>query len=286
MLLLLGLLVDANNGTHQVPVQYVTEKHIFGDAFEVKHFSAHLCGGCVFDKQLATVSLNLQKQPWNETLQDVLKASVADAHGTVITTNQVKGLYEQDFSFTYYKSYGDLNIRVENGAGSGMIYTLSLKFKKVKDVVSDCETRWAMNLYESRAHWKYRSSVTAMAEQLYELVPIFKMSEPYSVKSNDLKYLQLDYCFPHKLSYYNVSVSVIADDEKSAFATYACPMSVADCQPSTAPFHDTSGSAANMVHVRVCGAPDIGPVTVVVRGDGRFDEMNTFTLAASKYTQV
>lgn len=287
VLLFLCGLVKANNGTYQVPMQYVTERHIFGDAFSVNYFAAHLCGGCLFDNQLATVSLNLQKQPWNETLQDILKASVQDANGKLITTNEVKGVHEQTFSFTYYRHYGDLNIRVENGAGSGMIYSLALKFRKVKGVAaSDCENRWSMSWLESRAHMKYMTSVAARGEQLHELVPIFKMSDPYAVKSNDLTYLQLDYCFPHSSGRYNVTVSVIANDEQSAFATYACPVSTKDCEPGNSPFHDTSGSAVNLVHVNVAGPPDIGPVTVVVRGDGRYGQMNTFTLAASKYTAV
>ena len=278
---------SANNGTYQVPVQYVTERHIFGDAYEVNHFSAHLCGGCLFDKQTAVVSLNLQKQPWNRTLQDILKATVMNAHGTQIATNCLTSGFVPTFKFKYYKSYGDLNIKVENGAGSGMIYTLALKFEKSNEATdSECETRWAMNSFESRAHWKHRTSITAVGERLYDLIPIFKLSEPYTVMSNDLRYLQLDYCFPHSHGKYNVSVSVIANDEQSAFATYACPVSIPDCEPRNAPFHDTSGSAANFVEVTVSGAQDIGPVTVVVRGDGRYKEMNSFSLAASKYSEI
>ena len=281
------MLAKANNGTYQVPVQYVTERHIFGDAYEVNHFSAHLCGGCLFDGQLATVSLILQKQPWNETVQDILKATVTHAHGTVITSNKIKDGYAEIFSFTYHKTYGDLDIVVENGAGSGMLYTIALKFTKVKGAsVSNCEQRWVMNIFESRAHWKYSSSVKAKGEQLHELVPIFRLSDPYSIKSHDLKYLQLDYCFPHGQGKYSVSVSVIANDENSAFATYACPSSVQDCEPSNAPFHDTSGSAFNLVPISVSGPADMGPVTVVVRGDGRYGKMNSFAMAASKYTEA
>ena len=287
MLSIFGASVNANNGTYQVPVQFVTERHIFGDAYEVNHFSVHLCGGCLFDKQTAVVSLNLQKQPWNRTLQDILKATVSTAHGTVITTNCLSGGFYPTFKFMYYKSYGDLHIKVENGAGSGMIYTLAVKFEnRTKAEDSTCEKRWAMNYYESRTHWKHRTAVAAAGERLYELVPIFRLSEPYSVKTGDLRYLQLDYCFPNVQGKYSLSVSVIANDEQSAFATYACPMRIQDCEPRNAPFHDTSGSAANFVTVNVSGAPDMGPVTVVVRGDGRYKESNAFSLAASKYSEV
>jgi len=279
-------LVKANNGTYQVPMQLVTETHIFGDAYEVHHFSAHLCGGCLFDKQTAIVSLNLQKQPWNNTIQDILKATVTDPHGTTIKTNSLPTGFVSTFKFPYHKSYGDLYIKIENGAGSGMIYTLSLKFEKGKEATdSDCESRWAMNFLETHAHWKHRTAVTAVGEQLHELVPIFRLSEPYTVKTSDLKYLQLDYCFPNVKGKYHLSVSVIANDQQSSFATYACPSGIPDCEPGNAPFHDTSGSAANFVQVAVSGAAEIGPVTVVVRGDGRYKEMNTFSLAASKYTE-
>ena len=236
---------------------------------------------------MAVVSLNLQKQPWNSTIQDILIATVTDAHDAVIKTNSVPGGFVPTFKFQYYKHYGDVKIKIENGAGSGMIYTLALKFEKNNEATdSPCDTRWAMNPFESRAHWKHRRSVTAAGEQLYHLVPIFKLSGPHTVRSSDLAYLQLDYCFPHSRGKYNVSLSVIANDEESAFATYACPKSISDCQPRNAPFHDTSGSAANFVQVTVSGEQDIGPITVVVRGDGRYDEMNSFSLAASKYSEV
>ena len=282
-----GTFANANHDIHQVPIQYVTERHIFGDAYEVNHFTTHLCGGCLLDKQMAVVSLNLQKQPWKSNLQDILKATVTDANGTVIKTNSIPGGFVPTFKFKYDKSYGDLNIKIENGAGSGMIYTLALKFEKTNETTdSRCETRWAMNPFESRAHWKHRRSVTAAGEQLYDLVPIFKLSGPHTVRSSDLAYLQLDYCFPHSDGKYNVSLSVIANDEQSAFATYACPKRIWNCQPRNAPFHDTSGSAANFVQVTVSGEQDKGPITVVVRGDGRYDEMNSFLLAASKYSEV
>ena len=281
---------SSNDDVYQVPMQYVTEKHIFGDAYEVNHFSAHLCGGCLFDGQQAVVSLILQKQAWNQTISDILKAEVIDVHGTVRASNENNetGNHEETFSFIYHKAYGDLNIRVENGAGDGMIYTLALKFKQShqkKALAANCEKRWIMNLFESRAQWKYSETVKMKSEVMHELIPIFKMSTPYSVISHELKFLQLDYCFPHITSY-KLMIAVVADDEDSAFATYACPKSIKDCSTRNAPFHDTTGSASNFVQVKVNGAKDIGPVKVIVRGDGRFKQKNTFTLAASKYIEA
>ncbi|XP_065053906.1 uncharacterized protein LOC135682795 [Rhopilema esculentum] len=284
--LIAGAIGQSQNGSPiDVPVQFVTERHIFGDAFETNHFSAHLCGGCMFDKKLAVVALNLQKQPWNNTVQDILKATVTYGSGKIIASNNINGTYEEQISFVYHSSYGDLNIVVENGAGSGMIYTVALKFHAQTYGNPECEKRHLMSLVESRAHWKYRALSGVNAAQLHELVPIFKMSSQYSVKSSDLVFLQLDYCFPH-IGNYNVTISVIAEDEESAFATYACTKSIKQCKTGNAPFHDTSGSAANTVQVRVAGAPDIGPITVIVRGDGRYLQMNTFSLAASKYIEL
>ena len=270
---------------YQVPVQYVTESHIFSEAYTTTHFIAHLCGGCKFDKKVATVSLILQKQAWNATTNDILKANVTSSFGHPIANNvdNKTGMYVDTFNFTYHSSFGDVYIKVRTGAGSGQIYTLSLKFEDAKTANPNCEQRWHMTSFEKHAYTKYKMVSKLPQDQMYDLMPIFRMSTAYPVRSGDLKFLQLDYCFPHA-SDYKMTVTVVADDGASAFATYACPKSIANCMPANAPFHDTSGSAVNLVPVEVQGVKDVGPIQVVVRGDGRFGKMNSFTLAASKYS--
>ena len=281
-------LVTANNVMHKVPVQLVTNKHVFGEGHTARHFTAHLCGGCRVHKHIAVVSLNLQKEAWSYTLDDTVTAKVWSLDlQKQVADNCAKGVCVPTFNFTYDKSYGDLQIVVQDGAGSGMIYTLSLKFVKGKEATnSDCESRWGMNFVETLAKRKHVNTVTASGETSEVLVPIFEFSDLYNVETGKLIYLQLDYCFIEPDKKFNVSISVIANDQRSAFATYACLPNIKDCLPSNASFNDTSGSAANFVEVVGYGKPDIGPITVIVRGDGRFKEKNTFSFAASKFKEA
>ena len=269
-------------------MQLVTKTHVLGNAGDVNHFTAHLCGACGLENHIAVVSLNLQKQTWNNRTDDTVKAIVTSiSREEVVADSCANGVCVPTFNFTYYKSYEDLKITVTNGAGSGMTYTLSLKFVKGKEATnSDCKSRWRMNFVETLAKRKHVNTVTASGEKTQVLVPIFKFSEPYTVETGKLIYLQLDCCFHDYHTKFKVSISVIANDQRSAFATYACPFSKKNCAPRNAPFYDVSGSAANLVEVVGYGKPDIGPITVVVRGDGRFKEKNTFSFAASTFKEV
>ena len=279
---------NSNEVIQQVPVEYITEHHITGEAREVNHFRLHLCGGCLYDKKLAIVSLNLQKQAWDEALGDILTAKVYSESDELLATNLVDGELVPTFQFRYYIGHGDLKIRVKNGAGSGMTYTLVVKFKKSNETAADpvCENRSAMNYIESRNNWMHRIAAAKAKENVYELVPIFRVIQPASVQTAQLMPLQLAYCFPEKQLKYRFTLMVLATDEKSSFATYACPHSVMDCTPNNAPFYDVSGAPANFVTVTLSGEKDSGPVTVIVRGDGRFKEQNNFLLATSMYSEV
>ena len=116
-----------------------------------------------------------------------------------------------------------------------------------------------------------------------ELVPIFITETQEQVETSELNYFRLDYCFGGKPSY-SITISTIADDQQSGFATYVCKKTYVaqkgKCDTKT-PFKDISGGPVNFVSVELNGPQDYGPVIVFIRGDGRFGLMNHFTLAGS-----
>lgn len=113
------------------------------------------------------------------------------------------------------------------------------------------------------------------------LVPVFKTSTTEDVVTRAHKLFRLDYCFGAS-HHYNITITVIADDQKSGFASYACKKTykAGNCDVNT-PYHDLSGGPANFIEVGLDGPQDYGPVLVLVRGDGRYEQYNNFTLAAS-----
>ena len=113
------------------------------------------------------------------------------------------------------------------------------------------------------------------------LEPIFKTHVKKVVPTTQSQYLRLDYCFggsPH----YNISITVVADDQKSGFASYACKKTYngGKCNVNT-PYFDISGGAANFIEMDLDGPVDYGPVVVIVSGTGRYGDSNSFILSAS-----
>ena len=113
------------------------------------------------------------------------------------------------------------------------------------------------------------------------LEPIFITHTKKVVQTRVLQHLRLDYCFGAS-HHYNITITVVADDQKSGFATYACKKTYngGKCDIRT-PYHDISGGSANFLEVSLDGPQDYGVVGVLVRGDGRYDQPNSYILAAS-----
>lgn len=114
-----------------------------------------------------------------------------------------------------------------------------------------------------------------------QLVPVFKSSATEHVQTTALKYFRLDYCFGAS-HHYNITITIVADDQKSGFASYACKKTynAGNCDVKT-PYHDLSGGPVNFIGMGLDGPQEYGPVQVIVRGDGRYGESNNFTIAAS-----
>lgn len=115
------------------------------------------------------------------------------------------------------------------------------------------------------------------------MVPVFKTSTTEDVETRSRKLFRLDYCFGAS-HHYNITITIVADDQKSGFASYACKKTYVHkegkCDVKT-PYHDLSGGPVNFIEVGLDGPQDYGPVQVLVRGDGRYGQYNNFTLAAS-----
>ena len=189
--------------------------------------------------------------------------------------------------FVFYFSqhrYGDLYFEMTTGSAPAFTYTLALSFdyKPVPGVArSSCTPRWQMTAIEYAAMLKHKEMTKT--NDLGEMVPIFKTETQQTIETMELLHLRLDYCFGAHPQY-NITITTVADDRLSGFATYACVKTYVQqagkCDTKTN-FKDISGGAANFVLVHLNGPQDYGPVEVIVRGDGRFAGDNLFTLAAS-----
>lgn len=113
------------------------------------------------------------------------------------------------------------------------------------------------------------------------LEPIFKTHAKLVVPTLHQLFLRLDYCFGGSPQY-NITMTVVADDQKSGFASYGCKKTYngGKCNVLT-PYRDISGGAANFIEMDLDGPVDYGPVVVIVSGQGRSGGSNSFILTAS-----
>lgn len=294
LLLVLYTIKDVTSQT-KVPVLFVTEIDVVSAANEVNHFNLRLCGGCLYDKQIATVFVNQPNKPWSILVGDFVKVYVTDSSGHQIATNKnpkKTGDFEDTFSFPYYKTYGDLKITVVTAnTPAGITYTLTVAFNKNQtlDHQSDCEARY-FSTEEEIMSWKmFEKSVLFEREaggltvgKTYELVSVFLTTSTGSVETQQPLLFELDYCFTNDSLPASVVISVTAIDELSGFATYACPAHIRPCTTESTHFNDISGAAVNFVIADITQKEDIGPVQIIIRGDGRYGNENNFKLAASK----
>ncbi|XP_057315064.1 uncharacterized protein LOC130656246 [Hydractinia symbiolongicarpus] len=290
---LLFQLVLVVKSQKKVPVQFVTEKYIHSESTEINHFNLRLCGGCLYDHQNANVNFNLPDKPWSPVLSYFLRAYVYDQHNHLIAVNKdTAGNFIESFTFPYYKTYGDLHIEVTTAQVTGGInYNVVVKFEKNATMERNkpsCQPRYVSSTSEVMNWEAYKRNVhmeLAMIGNTYDLVSIFKTTKPGTVPTHGSVLLELDYCFnPAELPGY-VEISVFANNELSGFGTYACPGSVRPCTTESTKFYDVSGAAVNFVHVDMTQAKDMGPVQVIIVGNGRSGGINNFTLGASRYSK-
>ena len=167
--------------------------------------------------------------------------------------------------YNAFSRYRDLYFEVRTGPSPSFVFTLSLAYH-----YGQRKSELPPVGYQSQPEKR---------ENVIELIPIFKTTTPEEVVTAELIRFRLDYCFGGE-PYYNISISTMADDTTSGLATYGCVQSYGECNTNT-PFRDISGGPANFVQLQVQSPADLGPIHVLVRGDGRFQNKNVFSLAAS-----
>ena len=123
--------------------------------------------------------------------------------------------------------------------------------------------------------------LTITAYSSGHLEQIFKTVSKKVVTTGQLQYLRLDYCFGDS-HHYNITITTVANDQKSGFATYACKKTYngGNCDTFT-PYRDISGGPVNFIEMSLDGPQDYGPVVVIIRGHGRYDQPNSYILSAS-----
>lgn len=263
-----------------VRVQFITQEDQRIKGSTLLQYHAALCGGCSFDGLNARFAVNLANNPWDDDTGDTVTVHAKDSSGTVIASNLIgSGTPMPDFNFTYSSKYSDLFFDVETGPAPAFVFTLSLTFDykdRVYFPVMDCLPRWQMTAKEHAVVQNHTKG-----NDMGELVPVFKMATSENVKTGYLKYFRLDYCFGGS-HHYNISITTVASDQKSGFASYACKKTYNGgiCNVKT-PYRDISGGSVNFIEMGLDGPQEYGPVQVIVRGDGRFGEYNNFTIAGS-----
>jgi len=254
---------------------FVTGKDINADAGETKHFYARLCGGCLYDRSTARISINQVNKPWDQEAGSFEIVKVTDDSGNLLQTNKLPGnKYASEFTFEYLKAYGDLFLEVKTGdATGGSQYTVTLEFIN-RPPCKPCETAGSPPIKEVGAN------------EAIPLVVVFRTNKVNHVTTQNKLWLRLDYCFPINQPG-KISISTIATDTISGFGTYVCkgPGAVEECTAqSPDAVVDTSGASVNFVDVELSGkGGDLEPIRVMIYGDGNNLSKNSFRLGASKF---
>jgi len=274
-----------------VPIYYITESDITSEAKQQYIFNLALCGGEQFDHYQANVFVNFPDKKWNPVISDYVYIQVADIHGHIIASNEggTQG-FQVQFKFLYHKQYSDLHLIVTSGNAPDLKYTITVTFT---DSPSDRPSRLSsppnvqkrfMRSEEEILAWKKIQEAKG-AETTQDMVTIFKTTANKVVQTADVVGFELGYCFNTTKFPGDVVISVLGTDEFSGFATYACTHETNCTSTEKAPYYDTSGAVVNFVSVHLKDPSQDGAIQVLVRGDGRVDGENHFTLSASKFTK-
>jgi len=247
-----------------VPMLYVTPVQMEPKPDQIDTFHAALCDGSTYDGFQAVVSANLPNHPWSEDSQQLVYFTVYDKLSHEITNNTVTGQPLSEVSFPYQRAYGDLTVVVQAGNAGSIVYSLTIQF------VSDSAKQTVSTPTHSR-------DLRSFSLATYELDQIVADSTTFAMDT-DLDYpgalINLGYC-PTSASY-DITISVVAVDDVSAFATYACLASQAPCSAGKAAVDhsDPRGIPVNTVVLRT-NTQEFTTLQIAVYGSGKYQGTNT-----------
>lgn len=294
------ILANAASGEDFAPLHtiYATPGNQGGFARSKLYYIATLCGGEAFDGQRANVTLNMPTHDWDVQKGYYLKVHATNSKAKALGDNNATSgdphFLTQSLDFIYHHTDGDIYFEVQVGPGSGYhVFTFSMSFENVKSTTFEYATRHVVSsgearIRESRDRYlhEFETNVAGKKINYIQLLQLFKIQGQGTVKTTELAKYRMDYCFqPATTRAYNISVTVIAMDGKSAFGLYVCPASVSECTVPAAPIYDDAGTAACFAHVSV-NQRDYGVMRAIVQGDGRHNDDNTFVITASGYKPV
>jgi len=271
---LAALAIGLTEGTIMPNPMFVNEFDVRTQPGETVTFIARLCGGCLYDRTIAMISINQPNKPWSPITGALQSVVVEDQYGNRIASN-VEMNYARVFTFPYHKAYGTLHLVVTTGpATGGSEYTVTLEFlPPLEETLASIPKILPTN-----------KPLREIQGRQYNLVTVFRTTGIKEVATQDVKYLQLNYCFEQNQPG-TLVISTIATDETSGLGTYVCTGKVTgECTAMKAEFMDLSGASVNFVNVKLSGkGGDLEPLKVTVYGDGKFKEKNFFRLGASKF---
>lgn len=270
-----------------VPIYYVTESDISSAPKEQYVFNVPLCGGDQFEHFHVNFFVNFPDKKWNPIVGDYVAVVVQDIHGHTIGSNSASGgNYLNQFSLLYHKQYSDLRLIVTSGNSPDLKYTLTVTFTNSTTSGVNVSPPLMKSRYfkseEEKLTWSKLVS-TLPDGNTQELMTVFKTTEIGCVSTADATGLHLGYCFDPDQFPGSIYISTFATDEISGFATYACTHAENCTSTEAAKFYDTSGASVNFVKVDLADKTQVGPINVLVRGDGRDGGQNHFTLSGSKF---
>lgn len=278
-----------------IPVMYVVDMTkdascVEGTPTKTLNFVAKMCDAnkILYNGSMVNISLNTPYAEWNPDIGDVLY-SVAHAGSKVLGTNgdiSDQFTWQQQYNFTYSKTYGDIFISVTTGTCSGSLaYGMTLSFSDLKPenpLKHIEEHSLDRNKYtESDLTLKFMQILHGVKYESLEQVFRLKVSE---TKTKHCNLYKLAYCFGVKPKY-NVTIAVIAVDDNSGFGTYVCPYTRQDHKHNTCPqqkaFNDNSGAPANLVTADIGVDDKVAPILVRVCGNGRYEGENHFLMSST-----
>jgi len=231
-----------------------------------------LCsGGSQYNGCNVSAGFNLPFTGWSIPDGTYLNFSVignGDACGTVLCKNNpTDPASPGTCSFIYQSKMGDrLYIVGTSGRAAGFQATFNMKIT--------CPKSSSASFSPIRLHEKSGlSQCPQQADPTKRYVNLVTPGiVPTSPKTSDAVFYALSVC-PDQKAYASVTYNCQAVDQKSAFATYFCPVSNCNTNNSPQGWFDQSGTALNFVEVTSLSSQ---MMYFTIYGWGQYQAVNTF----------
>ncbi|EDO39255.1 predicted protein [Nematostella vectensis] len=263
-----------------IPVLYVSPKPERADPDQVFLYSATVCDGKLYHQNNTVVRVNMP-YGWNPDIGTLAKLEVCDSAdcGKVYCSNYNNGKFTGNHycNYTYNATMGDIVVRVTAGPGPNIDWTVAVEFVPVKDWVPPPPVA-PKKMLEFFPEPQGSGGRPLAATVLMQIV---KTSTEQTVTTLARKEFFFRFCPDSETgSRFDVAISTVAVDSKSAMSTYVCLPTELPCSPTSSNHYDPRGTSINSVTLTT-GSGQLTELHVLVIGWGDGSQTNTFVLGAT-----